>query len=155
MATSLEPNVIEGILVSRESPFARNKGFSERFDKLFQADGYDTNGTDGTSILYDVRAIYGFFLWLQNRTAEDINFEVFFSYNNFDKVTDLVGDDGNFDPDWVVALEADGVTHIAGTIAPDGDIEAELARISSRVTAVRIDVDSTTNVKINGTFSAV
>lgn len=143
-------DILEGILISRGSPFARNKGFSERFDKVFQDSGYKTNGTTGTSLLYDVRALYGFFLWLQNNSGEDIDFEVFFSYKNFDNVTELTQS-----LDWVDALEADGVTPIAGTISDTEDAETEFVRISSRVTAIRIDIESTSNVDLDGTFSAV
>ena len=154
---TLEPDVIEGILVSRGAPFARNKGFSERFDEVFQESGFAINASNHLSLLYDVRSLYGFFLWLQNQSASiTIPFTVFFSYNNFDKVTDLAGSDGAFDPDWVAALESDGVTPIAGTLAIDGgDEEIEFVRVTARVTAVRIDFTPASNVTINGSVNAV
>jgi len=147
-------NIVEGILVNRESPFARNKGFSERFDKVFQADGYPTLGDQaptGTSILWDVRALYGLFLWLHNISGQDLTkTELFFSYINFDKVTDL----DNID-DWVAALDTAGAAFFAGTLDDGVDAEAEIVRISSKVTAVRLDIDSGADNILNGTFSAV
>ena len=150
---ALKGTVLEGILSNRESPFARNKGFSERFDKVFQDSGYDTRATEvpsGTTVLWDVRAIYGFFVWLfNNAQAEDIELQLFFSYKNFDKVTDL-----SDELDWVEAVDSSDVPLI-GTLLNNEQEELEIARISSRVTAVRLDIDSTTDVTLEGTFSAV
>jgi len=152
-------NIVEGILVSPEnrsrgSPFARNKGFSERFDKVFQDSGYETRGAGtpetGQQILWDVRALYGFFLWLQNQAqGETITATLKFSYVNFEKVTDLVNE-----VDWVDALDSAGSAFFT-EVLNNTDEEAEVVRITSKVTAVRLDIVSTSNKILNGTFSAV
>lgn len=146
---ALKDNVIEGKVVARLAPFANLKGFAEREDKTFQDDGYTTNGTDGTTLLYDVRAMYGFFLWLQNLTGESVNFTVFYSYKNFTDVKTLTEDD-----DWVIALDSTA-TPITGAIANGVDKEVEFVRATSRVTALRVDIDSTTAQILNGVFSAI
>ncbi len=135
----LNSNVIEGILVSRESPFSRNKGFTERFDKIFQETGFTSNSAAGSSILYDVRSLYGFFIWLQNPSTntEVIDFQLFESYKNFDKVTDLTDTP---ETDWVEVLDSLDAP-ISGSIAIGGIIEVlEEVRITSKTTAIRLDI---------------
>jgi len=145
----LKANVIEGKLVSRQAPFARFKGFSEREDPVFQNTGYTTNGVPGTTYLVDVRALYGFFLWLQNLTGETVNFTVFFSYKNFSLVTDLTED-----VDWVQALDADD-NPITGALLDATNQEVEFIRGTSKVTAIRLDIDSVTAQILNGVFSGI
>jgi hypothetical protein len=145
----LKDNVIEGILESRQSPFSRNKGFSEREDPVFQKTGYTTNGSAGTSYLVDVRSLYGFFLWLQNLTGETVNFTVFFSYKNFSNIISLINDN-----DWVTALDA-ADSPITGALANGINEEVEFIRGTSRVTAVRLDIDSSTTQILNGVFSGI
>jgi len=147
-------NLVEGILVSpsnqsRGSPFARNKGFSERYDRSFEQNGQETLSQNGVVMLWDVRAFYGFFLWLLNNSGGLINAELFFSYRNFDNVTDLDGVN-----DWVPALDSAGSEFFNG-VANNDDEEAEVVRITSRITAVRLDISSATPVTLRGTFSAV
>ena len=145
----LKPNVIEGKFESRQAPFARTKGFSEREDPIFQNTGYTTNGLNGTSLLYDVRALYGFFLWLQNLTGETVNFELFYSYKNFADVKTLTEDE-----DWVAALDSSS-NPISGALLNATNKEVEFVRATSRVTAIRLDIDSATAVLLKGVFSAI
>lgn len=145
----LKDNVAEGVLVSRQSPFARSTGFSEREDPIFQNAGYTTNASDGTSYLVDVRALYGFFLFLQNLTGESVNFTVFYAYKNFSLVTDLVND-----VDWVAALDSDNIP-ITGVLLDQTNKEVEFIRGTSKVTAIRLDIDSTTSQILNGVFSGI
>ena len=146
---TLKDNVVVGLLESRKSPFARNKGFSEREDPVFQESGYTTNGSAGTSYLVDVRSLYGFFLWLQNLTGETVNFTVFFSYKNFSDIISLTEDN-----DWVIALDAADAP-ITGALASLTNKEVEFIRGTSRVTAIRLDIDSTTPLILNGVFSGI
>lgn len=146
---TLKDNVVEGLLKSRNSPFANNKGFSEREDSVFQNTGYTTNAAAGTSYLVDVRSLYGFFLWLQNLTGETVNFTVFYSYKNFSIVTALVDD-----LDWVAALDADDVP-ITGALVDGTNKEVEFIRSTSKVTAIRLDIDSPTSQILNGVFSGI
>lgn len=145
----LKPHIEVGVLKSRESTFARNKGFSEREDLIFQNDGYTTNGTDGTSYLVDVRSLYGFFLFLQNLTGETVNFTVFYSYKNFTDILNLTEDD-----DWVQALDSEEAP-ITGALLNANNKEVEFVRITSKVTAVRLDINSTTSQILNGVFSGI
>lgn len=146
---ALKGNVVEGKIESRQSPFARNKGFSEREDPVFQNTGYATNGATGLSYLVDVRSLYGFFLWLQNLTGEIVNFTVFYSYKNFTSVLNLTED-----KDWVTALD-DADAPITGALADATNKEVEFIRSTSKVTAVRLDIDSTTSQILNGVFSGI
>jgi len=146
---ALKANVIEGILVSRQSPFSRFKGFSEREDPVFQNAGYTTNGATGTTYLVDVRSLYGFFLWLQNLTSTIVNFTVFYSYKNFSDILTLTNDN-----DWVIALDEDDVP-ITGALLDATNKEVEFIRGTSRVTAVRLDIDSATVQILNGVFSGI
>ncbi len=141
-----------GTLVSREAPFARNKGFGEREDKNLQSPGITVSdvGT-GTSLLYDVRALYGFFLWLNNISAEDITFTLLYTFKNFTDITALTGDE-----DWQAALDS-GNNPITGTITAGTEQEIiEFVRATSRVSGVRIDFNPPPSaVVIQGAFSAV
>lgn len=146
---TLNTNVVEGLLVSRQAPFARNKGFSERDDTVFQNTGYTTNAAAGTTYLVDVRSLYGFFLWLQNLTGETVNFTVFYSYKNFSSVLNLI-DDNN----WVIANDEDDLP-ITGALPDLTNKEVEFIRSTSKVTAVRLDIDSATSQILNGVFSGI
>jgi len=144
--------VVEGTLVARASPFSSLKGFAEREDKNFQENGLNLvdSGT-GASLLYDVRSLYGFFLWLDNLTAEDIDFTLFYTFKNFTDIKNLTGD-----TDWQPALDSND-NPIAGTILAGTNQEiVEFVRATARVSGLRIDFDPPqTEVIINGVFSAV
>ncbi len=140
--------LFEGILESRNSPFARNKGFSERYDKRFETGvGYVASDT---TILWDVRSMYGFFMWLKNNTGVLINFTVLYSYKNFTNIKSLTNDN-----DWVQALDSDD-NPITGIINNGSEFELEKVRLTSRITAVRLDSTSIPALlDLNGVFSGV
>ncbi len=146
---ALKANVVEGLLQARKSPFSRNKGFTEREDPVFQNTGYPTNDVAGTTYLVDVRSLYGFFLFLQNLTGETVNFTVFYAYKNFTDVKSLTED-----VDWVTALD-DADVPITGALLDVTNKEVEFIRGTSRVTAVRLDIDSATAQILNGVFSGI
>lgn len=131
-------------------PFARNHGFSELHDKTFNDDGYPID-TLGTTLLYDVRALYGFFLFLQNKETINLNFVVRYSYKDFTDLKTFDVDDTN--EDWQLAL--DSVSNPISGILNNTNLELEFVRATSKITAVRIDLDSASNLTLDGVFSTV
>ena len=140
--------VLFPLLTSRNSNNASNHGFSELHDKTLDDSGYliDSNGT---TILYDVRALYGFFQLLKERDGEQIEFSIYYSYENFNVLGDL-----NPDEDWLPAKDKND-NDISGTLELS-NFELEYVRATSKVTAVRIDLHTPISpATLNGVFSTV
>lgn len=140
--------VITPKLESLGNAFARNKGFSEHYDRTFNDTGYDVD-SPGITLLYDVRSFYGFYLWLKNTTGISINFDVKYLYKNFEDLKTETDE-----TDWIQAKDS-ADADIAGALINNTNLEVEFVRATPKVTAVRVDLDGASAVILNGTFTAI
>lgn len=130
------------------APYSRNKGFLEIFDKVLNDDGYDID-TPGVTLLYDVRGAFAFLAYLNNQSDGNaaINYEIFYTFKNFDDIEKDVNPLGT-EEQWISQNAA--VNLLVATHFTD-----EFVRATPRVTGVRIDLTATSTTKLTGNFSVV